>query len=185
MDQPDYWGISPKPLAPPEPVSVSSVASEAAMNREYERPTRRGEPVRSPVMRAGGASELHPWKLRLVDGDWQVYGTGATVEKRWTGDTHTVTGLDSDLTLGVGDNYIYARATVSSGVLSDFIIDVESAALDRVVSAGGEQTELNVLIGSINGDSAIQRLRDPVNVTLACVAGVPAWVPLLSEGVIP
>jgi hypothetical protein len=129
--------------------------------------------------------ELHPWKLRLVDGEWEVYGEGSTVEKRWSGDVHTVTGLDAPLTLGESSNYVYARATATYGVLSDFTISVEETPLDRVVSSGGYQTELNILIGLILSGEATQRLRDPVNVTLTCVAGVPAWVPLLSEGLVP
>jgi hypothetical protein len=131
------------------------------------------------------AETLHPWKLRLVDGSWQVYGTGSTIEKRWTGDLHTVTGLDTNLTIGESSYYIYARATVEYGVVSDFEVTVETTALDRVVTAAGQQTELNILIGMIVSGTATQRLRDPVNLTLTCVAGVPAWVPLLSEGVAP
>lgn len=130
------------------------------------------------------AEALHPWKLRQVSGNWQVYGTGATIEKRWSGDTHTVTGLDTDLTIGESSYYIYARATVEYNVVSDFDITVETTALDRIVTDAGVQTELNVLIGMIVSGTATQRLRDPINLTLTCVAGVPAWVPLLSEGVV-
>lgn len=172
----------------PDPVQFE--VQERPNGERFFRLRTRPQDERPGAAGAGTSNPLHPWKLLPVEGGVKVYGTGATVEKRWSGVMFEVAGLDTPIALEESLHYVYLAATFTAGPeIDSFAIETDTEARQRVVVSEdySEQVGLNILIGTYDAATLaiVQRLRDPLVVTLTCAAGVPAWVPVLSEGVAP